>query len=389
MDKKKIKICHVASVDITVKFLLMPQLKFLQAQGYDVYAVCSEGKWIKDIKAQGIKVETIRIKRKISPLSDLVSLFELFFYFRREKFDIVHTHTPKPGLLGQLAAKMAGVPIAINTIHGLYFNENSSIIKRNLFIFTEKIAARCSDLIFSQNKEDINTIIKEKIANPERIKYLGNGIDIEKFNSKRFSKEFILNKKKELGIDPDFKIIGMIGRLVREKGYLDLFAAFKKVLEKFPKLSLLIIGPEDTEKKDSFSPMIIKNYGIEDNVIFLGERTDVDELCSLMDIFVLASYREGFPRAVIEAEAMKIPVIVTDIRGCREIVKNGKNGILIPVKSPDKIFKAITFLLNNKEKAKELVENGRIRVEKEFDERIIFDRMKKEYDNLLNKKLKR
>ena len=122
---------------MAVKFLLLPQLKFLIKEGYDVYTVCSDGKLIDDIKKEGIKVKTIKIKRKISPLYDLVTFCRLWRYFRKEKFDIVHTNNPKPGLLGQLAAKMAGVPIIINTIHGLYFQENSSI-KREDFLFLWK-----------------------------------------------------------------------------------------------------------------------------------------------------------------------------------------------------------------------------------------------------------
>lgn len=387
MNSSKIKICHIASADMTVKFLLIPQLEFLIGQGYDVYVVYSKGKWKKKIESQGIKVKNIEIKRKVSPLWDLVSVFQLFFYFRKEKFDIVHTHTPKPGLLGQLAAKMAGVPIIVNTVHGLYFNEDSSVFKKYFFVFIEKIAAICSDLIFSQNKEDIETIIKERITKREKLKYLGNGVSIEKFNSERFSVDFIEKKKKELGLKPNFKIIGAVGRLVREKGYLDLFKAFKKVLEKFPDTILLIVGPKEPEKKDKFNPIVAKDYGIEKNTIFLGQRVDVDELYSLMDIFVLSSHREGFPRTVIEASAMGKPVVATNIRGCREAVEDGKTGLLVPVKNPAKLAEVIIYLLENPEKAKQMGKNGRIKIVKEFDERLVFDRIKEEYQRLIGEKL--
>lgn len=385
--KNKIKICHIASADITVKFLLLPQLKFLIGEGYDVFAVCSGGKWQDSIKNEGIKVKTIKITRKISPFSDLVSLFRLFFYFKKEKFDIVHTHTPKPGLLGQLAAKMAGTPVIINTVHGLYFQNNSSPLKRNFFIFAEKVAAKCSDLIFSQNEEDIKTMIEKKIASPEKIKYLGNGADMKKFNPECFSENFILRKKQELKINPDFKVLAAVGRLVREKGYLELFLAFKKVLEKFPKTLLLIIGPEEPDKKDRFSPAIVKEYGIENNVIFLGERADVDQLYSLMDIFILASHREGFPRTIIEAMAMQKAIIATDIRGCSEAIESGNEGILIPPKNPEKLAETVIFLLKNPQKSENFAKNARIRAKKEFDEKTVFNRIKKEYGRLLAKKL--
>lgn len=386
MVNRKIKICHIANSDSVVKFLLLPQLKFLEQEGYDVFVVCTCGKWIDEIKKEGIKIKDIKIKRRITPFYDLITLFKLYVYLKKEKFDIVHTHNPKPGLLGQAAAKTAGVPIIINTIHGLYFDQNSSIFKRDFFIFIEKIAAECSDLIFSQNKEDISTLIKEKITGREKIKYLGNGVDLKKFDLQRFSEEFIARKKKELGLNPDFRIIGAVGRLVAEKGYLDLFEALKIVLQKFPKILLLVVGPEDSEKKDAINIDIIKDYGIEKNIVFLGERTDLDELYSLMDIFVFPSHREGFPRSLIEAMAMQSPIIVTDIRGCREAIDNGRTGILAPMKNPEKLADAIVFLLESPEKAKEMGKSARKKAEKEFDENLVFDRIKKEYDRLLKEK---
>jgi lipopolysaccharide/colanic/teichoic acid biosynthesis glycosyltransferase/UDP-N-acetylglucosamine:LPS N-acetylglucosamine transferase len=384
MTEKKVKICHVAAVDITVKFLLQEQLKFLVKEGYDVSVIYSEGRWKKEMEAYGIKVKNIKITRKITPISDLISLIKLFLYFKKEKFDIVHTHTPKPALLGQMAAKFAGVPVIVNTVHGLYFQKNSSFLKRKFYILTEKIGARFSTLIFSQNKEDIQTMVEEKIANPQKIKYLGNGVDIERFNPLKFSEDFVSSKKRELGIEEGLKVIGTVGRLVKEKGYFELFLAFKKVLEKFPRTLLLVIGPKDFEKNDAFLPEdLIKECGVENNVLFLGERLDVEELYPLMDIFVLASYREGFPRTIIEAMASGKPVVATDIRGCRDAVENKYTGILVPVKNRDKLAEAIINLLSRPAEAKKMGENSRKKTEKEFDERLIFDRIKEGYKSII------
>lgn len=379
---RKIKICHVANTDRFVKFLLLSQLKFLVKEGYDVYVICPDGKWVSDIIKVGIQVKVVEMKRKISPLSDLIVLAKLLIYFKREKFQIVHVHNPKPGLLGQLAAKLAGVPIIINTIHGLYFHKDSSALKRVFFIFFEKVSALCSTLIFSQNKEDVNTLVKEKIAKPEKIRYLGNGVDIEKFNSKRFSEEFVRNKKRELNIPEGFIVVGIVARLVQEKGYKDLFKAFSLVLKNLPKTVLLVIGPEEMEKKDAIIPKDAFVGGVGKNIIFLGERADVEEIYPIMNIFVLPSYREGLPRAILEAMAEKIPVIASDIRGCREEIENNKSGILVPEKNPEKLAEAIMYLFNNSSKARDLGENARIRVGKYFDESLVFDRIKKEYERL-------
>jgi len=384
---KKIKICYVTSVDVTIKFILFNQINFLKKEGYDVHAVCSSGKWVKGLRDDGIKIKTIRFRRKFfSPISDLSAFVKLFFYFKKEKFDIVHTHTPKPSLIGQLAAKMAGVPIIVNTIHGLYFQKNDSWLKRNLFILTEKIAAKCSDLIFFVNKEDMETAVKEKICSCDLERYFGGGVSIERFNPRRFSPGFVAKKKAELGISKNHKVVGITARLVKEKGYLDLFSAFKKLLENFPETTLLVAGPEEPEKKDGINPDIVKKYQIEKNVVFLGDRTDIDEIYAVMDIFVLPTYREGLGISIIEASAMEKPVVATNIRGCIEAVDDGKTGILAPLKNPDELAKAIKFLFRNSEKAIEMGKMGRLKAVREFDERLVFDRIKKEYERLILEK---
>jgi len=389
MKNFKAKICYVANVDMAVKFLLLNQLNFLKNNDYDIYAVCSAGNLVKDIEKEGIKVKTIRFKRKISPISDLITLFRLYFYLKEEKFDIVHTHTPKPGLLGQLAAKMAGVPIIINTIHGFYFSENSSLLKRKFFVFIEKIAAKCSDLIFFISEENIKTATEEKICSPDLIKYLGRDIDMQRFDPKRFSEEFILARKKQFGISPNKKIVGIIARLVEEKGYLELFEAFKKVLEKFPNAVLLVIGPEEPEKKDAINHEVVKNYNIEKNVLFLGRKTNVDELYPLMDVFVLPTHREGIGATILEASAMEKPVIASRIGGCPEAINNKVTGILLPIKDSEKLAEAIIYLLKNPKRAKEMGKKGREKILREFDEKLIFDRIRIEYQRLIREKLKR
>jgi len=382
MTKDKTKICFVASADITVKFLLLSQLKLLKNNGYDVYVIYSGSKWKEEIEAEGIKVKNIRITRKISPFLDLVSLLKLFLYFKKEKFNAVFTFTPKPGLLGQIAAKMAGTPIICNTIFGFYFSKTTPFLKRRFYIIIEKIAGLCSDIIFFRN---FKTAEKEKIGKAALKIYIGDGIDILRFDPKRFSEGFREKKKKELGISPGKIVIGVVARLVKEKGYLELFEAFKKVVEKFPEALLLVAGSADLEKKDSIDINIIKNFGIENNVIFLGERTDIDEIYSLMDIFVLPSWREGFSHSIMEASAMSLPVIATDIRGCRGAVDDQKTGILVPPKNYQKLAEAIMYLLSDAEKAKEMGKNGRKKAEKEFDERLFFDKMEKEYKNFIGK----
>ncbi|MDD5433081.1 MAG: glycosyltransferase family 4 protein [Candidatus Pacebacteria bacterium] len=377
MQTKKIKICHIANSSSAVKFLLLPQLQFLQSLGYEVWAACKVDKYADEIENKGIKVKNISFSRNIFSFWHPVAFLQLFFFFKKEKFDVVHTHNPVPGFLGQLAAKFTGMPVIINTIHGFYFSGDTPSLKRKIFIFAERLVAKCSTLIFSQNREDVETAIKENICSSEKIKYLGNGINLEKFNSN--------NLPKDLGVPPGAKVIGIVARLVEEKGYLDLFEALEVVVEKFPDIFLLSVGPAEPNKKDGFDKSIVNKYNkIKGRVLFLGQRDDIDKILPAIDIFVLPSHREGFPRSLLEASAMQKPIIATNIRGCREAVEDGKTGILVPAKNPKELAKAIIYLLENPDVADELGMAARQKAIKEFDENLVFEKLKNAYADKLN-----
>ena len=384
-----IKICHVASADMTVRFILLNHLLDLKNQGYDVLVVCSSGKWVKDIQNHGIKVKTIEIKRKIfTPISDFTAFIKMAIYFRNEKVNIVHTHTPKAGILGRFAAKAAGVPVIVHTNHGFYFQKNTPPVRRIFFIFLEKMAARCCDLIFSINKEDIETAVAEGICRREHIKYSGDGISVSRFNPSHFSEEFISAEKRRFGINEQDKVVGFVGRLVEEKGVRDLMLASFIIRKDFPGTTFLIVGPKEPDREDHFDPELHgKDYNLDEKILFLGEIADAPRLYSLMDIFVLPSHREGLGLVLLEASAMEKPVIGTDIRGCREAVEDGKTGLLVPVKNPEKLAEAIVYLLKNPEKDVNFGKTGRVKIIREFDERMVFNRIEKEYERLIKEKL--
>lgn len=383
---KKIKFCCVASVDMTLRFMLFSQLKFLQSQGYEVHAVCSPGKWVKEIEKEGIKVKTIKLSRKmVSPIDDLAAFVRLFFYFKKEKFDIVHVHTPKAEIYGQIAAYLAGVPIIVNTLHGFGFDlpKEASYWPKKIYMFLEKLAGKCSSTVFSISYDIIEKAKKHRIFSPDKIFYLGRDIDTERFDPKKYPEEFILAKKRELGIASNKKIVGIVARMVAEKGYLELFEAFKKVVLKFPNAVILVIGQHETDKEDAIKPDLAKQYKIENNAMFLGERTDAQELYPVMDVFVLPSHREGLGASILEASAMEKPVIACNIGGCPEAVDDGKTGILVPVKDSKSLAESIIFLLQNPDKAIQMGKEGRKKVLAEFHQEIVFSRMKNKYSALI------
>lgn len=387
MANKKIKVCCVVSSDITLKFMLFGQLKFLQSQGYEVYAVSSDGGRTKELEKEGIKIKKIIFTRRtFTPISDLMAFLKLYFYFKKEKFDIVHVHTLKPEFYGQIAAKLAGIPIILNTLHGFDFAEDDLNIKKNIFLFLERIAAKCSTAVFSIGNHIIERAIKEKIGRPDLFKYLGRDIDTERFNPDKFSKNFINSKKQELRIPLDKKIIGIVARLVVEKGYLDLFKAFETVIKNNPDVVLILIGQHEPEKKDTIDLNIIKKYQINNKIIFLGERTDVEEIYPLMDVFVLPTHREGLGAAILEASAMKVPVVASNTGGCPETIDNGESGFLVPISNIEKLAESILFILDNPEQAEKMGKAGRSKILREFKKEIIFDRLGKEYKRLINEK---
>lgn len=382
-DTNKIKVCHVATIDRSIRFLLLNQLLSLQEAGYDVTAVCNPGPYITDIESAGIRVIPVTMKRTISPMTDLYSLWTLYNLFLREQFTIVHTHNPKPGLLGQLAAKIAKVPIIVNTVHGFYFHDDMKTTSRRFHITLEKIAATCSDRILSQNSEDIKTAISEKISPPEKIKYLGNGIDLTQFNPSRFSNEEIKLKKEELKISNEEEVVGFVGRIVREKGILELYEAFSLVKKQIPNIKLLIVGRVDIAKNDAIPKDVVEEFGIAKDTIFTGHVKDPAIYVALMDVFVLPSHREGFPRSPMEASAMGKPIIVTNIRGCREVIENRRNGVMVPLNDVKSLSKAIYELLTNEEKVRKMGKEGRKIALERFDEQLVFERVKSEYSQLL------
>jgi glycosyltransferase involved in cell wall biosynthesis len=380
----KRRVAHVTTVDLSLRYLLLNQLQRIQGEGYEVFAISADGTDVPVVEATGIRHFAVPMTRRITPLADLRCLWELVRIMRRERFDVVHTHTPKAGLLGQLAARIAGVPIVANTLHGFYFHDDMKPVPRRFYIWMERVAAKCSDTILSQNREDMATAIAERIASPEQLKWLGNGIDVARFDRRSLPESSLEDLRREIDIDSKAPVIGFVGRLVEEKGILDLLDAAKKVLTAIPNAQFLIVGPYDEEKTDALRPDVAERYGVSEQCHFVGMRHDMPELYALMDVLVLPSYREGFPRAPMEASAMSVPAVVTDIRGCREAVEHGVNGLLFPVGDSDALAQAIVELLCDEERRAKMGAAGRRIAEERFDEQKVFDRVLSEYDRLLS-----
>ena len=383
---RRIKVLQLAAVDGTVKFLLLPLIDCLIEEDYEVHIACSPGQHLRELEDRGYSVHSIPIARRISPFSNLSSLWRLYRLIRCERFDIVHVHTPVAAVLGRVAAKLARVPVIIYTAHGFYFHELMAPWKRRLVIWVEKVLGRCcTDMLFTQSSEDRETAIRAGIANERKIIWIGNGVD-----AGGFVVESDPAVRAGLGLSPNDKIVGFVGRLVREKGVEELLKAMGQVIEAIPEAKLLIVGDTLASDRDRRTTErlqeLIQRNNLEAVIKFTGFREDIPELLASMDLFVLPSHREGMPRSILEAMAAGKPVVATNIRGCREEVVHGETGYLVPVNDPCKLANAIIEIMSDKMLAERMGEAGRQRAIEFFDEAQILQKQLGVYRKLIRQK---
>jgi glycosyltransferase involved in cell wall biosynthesis/ribosomal protein S18 acetylase RimI-like enzyme len=357
------KIAHLTTVDMSLRFLLLPQLEAARELG-EVLGISAPGPHVEELEARGIRHVPLEAStRGMSLSSDLRAAAQLWRIIREERPDILHTHNPKPGVYGRIFGRLAGVPIVVNTVHGLYASPESPMPKRAIVYALEGLASRFSDAELVQNPEDLELLGRLGITPRWKLRLLGNGVDLERFNPDR-ARESREAKRAALGLEPDDVVVGFVGRLVAEKGLPELIEAAEQLDSA---IRLVVVGPSDPDKTDSLSRSIIER-GERAGVRFLGMRSDVADLYGAFDIFVLPSHREGYPRAAMEAAASGLPVIATDIRGCRQVVSDGVNGMLVPVRDPDALAGAMRALATDPDLRRRMGEAGFERSRELFDE---------------------
>lgn len=380
------RVAHITTVDQSLHYLLLHQLQTIRACGYEVATISAPGDDVQTLISEGFVHFSVPMTRSINPVSDLRSIWRLYRLMRRERFTIVHTHTPKASLLGQLAARSARVPIIVNTVHGFYFHDGMNRKARRFYVWMERLSATCSHRILSQNQEDLDTAIRERISSAAKLRLLGNGIDLHDFNPDRFTAKDVLQKGNEIGLLSSCPVVGFVGRLAaKRKGFLDFLAAAKQVRQAIPGVQFLIVGEPDAGKPDAVSPATAIEYGIDDACHFLGHRpnNDLPLLYRLMDVIVLPSAFEGLPRVIMEGAAMGVPAVVSDVKGNREAVEHGGNGLRVPYGDVDAIANAILRILTDDVMARRMAEQAKIVAREQFDEQKVFARVLKEYEQLL------
>jgi len=383
MDRRPV-VLHLTTVDMSLSKLLLPQLVAFGEAGYEVVGVSSPGPYVRDLEAHGIRhVALERSTRAADLRADLATAREFAALCRSLRPDIVHTHNPKPGVYGRIAARLARVPVVINTVHGLYAQPDDRFAKRAVVYGLERLASTCSDAELLQNPEDLPVLRGLRI--PERkLHLLGNGVDMSRFDpaADAASRQQV---RTELGVGDHEVVVGLVGRLVREKGYREVFEAARRVRAEHPQVRFVVVGPTDLDKADAITEQELAAATAEAGLTFLGMRDDVHRLYAAMDLYVLASHREGFPRSAMEAAAMGLPVIATDIRGCRQVVDHDVNGLLVPVRDPAALGAAIGALVGDASRRRAMGAAARAKALAEFDDRRQIDITLGLYERLLNR----
>ena len=368
------KVCQLCAVDFTLKTFLLPLIDGMRGRGWDVTAVCSDGPHIDELRAAGYRIETVPIARSMNPILAAQTLLALVRLFRRQRFDVLHAHTPVAALLGRIAARIAGIPLVVYTAHGFYFHDEMPSMKRRLFVMLERFAGRFTDLLFSQSAEDAEDAVQEGIALRENVLAIGNGVDVARFDPVKVGAGD--TARESLGISRDAFVVGMIGRQVKEKGVADYLAAAKIVAAKNPQAWFLLVGERlaSDHAGGVEAELAAARVALGERLVAPGSRSDIPELLAAMDLFCLPSWREGMPRTIIEAMMMGKPVLATDIRGAREEVVTEQTGLLVPTRSPQALAAAMERFIGDREWAGRLGNAGRQRALLLYDEKEVVAR---------------
>lgn len=377
-----IKIIRTSTVSGSLNTFCRGLLRELQEEdGYEVVAVSSPGNAMREIEErEGVRIVAVSMERHISPLKDLKSLWGLIRVFRREKPMMVHSMTPKAGLLSMMAAWVCRVPVRVHTFTGLVFPTASGLTQK-ILIFTDRITCACATHIVPEGDGVKNDLINYNITK-KPLKVLGHGnvrgIDLDYFSPQLPEVQADATKIRKPGI---FTFV-FVGRLVRDKGINELVEAFERLNKEYPDTRLILVGRQEPNL-DPLKPETLAKMSNNKNIERVGQQDDVRPWLAASDVFVFPSYREGFPNVVIEAGAMGLPSIVTNINGSREIIIEGKNGTIIPPRDTDALYQAMKRLISNPAMVAEMASNGHSLIASRYEQTYVRRCLKDYYKEII------
>lgn len=378
------KLVRITTVPSSLRTLLCGQSKFM-SQYFEVIGVSSSGDPLQEVEQnEGIRTKAIKMTRTISPIQDLHSTFKLYKFFKKEKPFIVHTHTPKAGTVGMLAARLAGVPHRIHTIAGMPLLEATGL-RRKLLNAVERFTYSCATMVLPNSNGLREVSIKERFAKPSKLLVIGhgssNGIDVDHYHRDQINDETRSEILESLDIKSTDHVFIFIGRMVKDKGINELVAAFNSLNTHYENCKLILVGPreEQLDPLDKSTNELIETHA---NIHYVGIQKDIRPYVIAADVLVHPSYREGFPNVVLQGSCMGLPCIVSDINGCNEIISQGFNGLIVPPKSVNELEKAMSYIIENPELKKQMGSNARPNIVKKYRQEFIWDELLKVYKTL-------
>jgi glycosyltransferase involved in cell wall biosynthesis len=385
MERKR-RLLRITTVPISLKLLLRGQLQYFQNAGYEVLAVSGEGKEIEAIRKEGIPHQRIPMTRKITPLQDLISLLKIMRVIKRFKPDIVHTHTPKAGLLGMIAAFFCRVPVRLHTVAGLPVMEATGL-RRKLLVLTEKITYVCATRVYP-NSFALKEYIEKHLRTSATVSVIGkgssNGINTAEFKRSPELEKEAREIRTRYGVAENDFVFSFVGRIVVDKGIHELIHAFRQLLRDESRKAFLILVGDFEKDLDPLSDEDQKFIESQDRIILPGFQSDVRPWVMASDCFVFPSYREGFPNVVMQAACLEVPAIVSDINGCNEIIEHDVTGIVVKVKDSQHLFEAMKRMMANPPVGKTFAKKAHDFVVANFDQHYVWSELRAQYEEQLN-----
>lgn len=381
-------IVQVATIGCSLRCFLKGQAGFLRKGGFEVHGISSpDGDLAQFAAEEGVAVHGIEMARSITPLRDLLSLARMVRTLRRIRPVLVHAHTPKGGFLGMLGALLARVPVRVYTIRGLRM-ATATGFKRRLLKWTEIISCRCAHRVLAVSPSIRDEAIHEGLCPPEKIRVLGqgsgNGVDARNcFDPLRHANQRKTIRQRH-AIPDDAPVVGFVGRIVRDKGMVELAAAWRTLREQFPSLHLLLVGPFELE--DPVPADVEDLFRTDPRIHCVGRVQQTAPYYATMDVCVLPSYREGLGMALLEAAAMEVPGVATEISGCVDAVQNNVTGLLVPPRDAASLAEALATYLRSPQLRRQHGAAGRARVLRDFHPEAVQQAICEQYLSLLQRK---
>jgi len=358
-------------------------MRGMDRTAYEVELACAPGgKLIDLIRGQGMKVRLFKnLVQPLHPLKDLLGLIDLTRFLRKKRYHIVHTHNSKAGFIGRLAAKWAGVPIIVHTVHGFAFHDREPAWRQILFRNLERLASRWCDKMVFISQPLIDWALRDRITRREKIQKIYSGIELDHFKPVPDGEKKAL--KEAWGIREEAPVVGMVSKLWEGKGHTILIQAFEGLKQEIPEAVLVIVG--EGYLRDELSDLVDR-LGLKGSVLFTGFQMDVRRIIAIFDVAVLPSFFEGMGRVILEAMAMGKPVVASSVGGIPDLVHHGETGLLVTPGSVSELKSGLLTLIRNKALAKEMGKEGRKRISEEFSAGRMAQSIEKLYRELLQRK---